>query len=34
MAGKHNGLANGDSATNGTGNGTRPKVLQLGIIER
>ncbi|KAH8912290.1 hypothetical protein BR93DRAFT_72173 [Coniochaeta sp. PMI_546] len=33
MAGQHNGTANGYSATNGTTNGTRPKVLQLGVIE-
>lgn len=34
MAGERNGAANGYSATNGTTNGTRPKVLQLGVIEQ
>ncbi|KAB5523860.1 D-isomer specific 2-hydroxyacid dehydrogenase [Coniochaeta sp. 2T2.1] len=32
MAGESNGT-NGHSATNGTSNGVRPKVLQLGVIE-
>jgi hypothetical protein len=34
MAVERNGTLNGHSATNGTTNGMRPKVLQLGVIEQ